>query len=98
MSEHELMIWSEALKLVPNEWISEFTRLVEDGECSVEFGAFFNRNAECRRAFEMILRADREVPALIESLDEDQDAHSTQRGCCPASIEYWRQLNHLKKD
>ena len=71
MSENEMTVWGEALRLVPVVWIGEFTRLLEEGEASDDFIRFFEHDANCQRAFEMILRADQVVSDLVTGSADD---------------------------
>lgn len=56
--------YCEALRLVPVEWRGEFTRFLEEGEAGPAFLAFLEESEDCRRACEMVLRAD-ETGALL---------------------------------
>jgi hypothetical protein len=60
----------EALKLVPAQWRAEFVRFIEEGECSQGFRRFLEQNADCRRACELVLRADHVTARLIKEAIE----------------------------
>ncbi len=78
MSPIPAVSWCAAMKLVPEEWRMEFCRFIEDGDASAEFIVFLEQDRQCRRACEMVLRADVEMAQLIgyvvESEREPQEA------------------------
>ena len=72
MSQTQQTAWCEALKLVPARWRGEFCRFIEEGEAGDEFLAFLEQDAGCRRACEMVLRADDEMARLIRAAAEPE--------------------------
>lgn len=81
MSDNELVAWREALNRIPSKWIAEFTSLVEDGQASDEFLAFFEANVDCQRAFEQVLRSDavsRKLAHLFDEEDQKATRESSQ--------------------
>ncbi len=57
--------WCKAFNLVPEEWRTEFVRFVEEGEANAGFIAFLNADEGCRKACEIVLRADTDMERLI---------------------------------
>src|SRR5689334_7329140 len=66
-----VVAWCEALNMVPEEWRTEFCRFVEDGDASEHFIAFLQQDAACRRACEIVLRADQQMARVISMAIED---------------------------
>jgi hypothetical protein len=65
--------WCAAMKLVPEEWRTEFCRFIEEGEASDGFILFLEQDEGCRKACEIVLRADREMTRIV-ALAVDEDA------------------------
>ena len=65
MSLNRAMCLCEVLKLVPAHWRGDFCQFVEEGEASKDFMEFLEQDSDCRRACEMVLRADRLTARLI---------------------------------
>jgi hypothetical protein len=79
MPENEMGVVCEALKLVPAQWRADFVKFVEDGEGSDKFLAFLEENADCRRACEQVLRADRAVLPILDLAMEPRRADEACR-------------------
>ena len=64
--------WCEVMKLVPACWRADFCRFIEEGEASDRFLAFLEEDERCRRACEMVLRADEAMVRLLaEAVPEE---------------------------
>lgn len=62
----------------------EFTRLVEEGEASDAFLALLDSDPDCRRACEMVLRADRDLPRLVSDETEGVSEDEQEKQNCSA--------------
>ena len=75
MSRNETDRLCDALRLVPRRWQAAFAQFVAAGEADSAFFAFLNTNHECRRACEMVLRADATMVALVAAAVAVQGEH-----------------------
>jgi hypothetical protein len=76
--------WCKALKLVAEEWRTEFCRFIEQGEASAEFMFFLEHDEKCRQACERILRADRGMAqAIAIAVEPEQACGHVSQVLCP---------------
>lgn len=80
MSEREPITCLSMLDLVPLRWWTEFKRFVQEGEASNEFLEFYETSEACQKAFDLVLRQDPVMKALLAVLGEcpDVDAEISQ--------------------